>query len=48
MIGIDTGLIGSLGLLIPLIAVIILILYLVPLPLWIAAWASGAYVGIFT
>lgn len=48
MIGIDTGLIGSLGLLIPLIAVIILVLYLVPLPLWIAAWASGAYVGIFT
>ena len=48
MIGIDTGLIGSLGLLIPLIAVIILILYLVPLSLWIAAWASGAYVGIFT
>lgn len=48
MIGIDTGLIGSLGLLIPLIVVIILILYLVPLPLWIAAWASGAYVGIFT
>ena len=48
MIGIDTGLIGSLGLLIPLVAVIILVLYLVPLPLWIAAWASGAYVGIFT
>lgn len=48
MIGIDTGLVGSLGLLIPLIAVFILVLYLVPLPLWIAAWASGAYVGIFT
>lgn len=48
MIGIETSLLGSLGLLIPLIAVIILILYLVPLPLWIAAWASGAYVGIFT
>ncbi len=44
----DTGLIGSLGLLIPIVAVIILILYLVPLPLWIAAWASGAYVGLFT
>jgi len=24
------------------------ILYLVPIPLWIAAWASGAYVGLFT
>lgn len=48
MIGVETGLIGSLGLLIPLIAVIVLLLYLVPLPLWIAAWASGAYVGLFT
>lgn len=48
MIGVETGPIGSLGLLIPLIAVIILVLYLVPLPLWIAAWASGAYVGLFT
>lgn len=48
MLAFDTGLIGSLGLLIPLIAIIILVLYLVPLPLWIAAWASGAYVGIFT
>lgn len=45
---IETGLIGSLGLLIPIVAVVILILYLVPLPLWIAAWASGAYVGLFT
>jgi uncharacterized protein YqfA (UPF0365 family) len=25
-----------------------LLLYLVPIPLWIAAWASGAYVGLFT
>lgn len=43
-----TGLIGSLGFLLPLAALAILILYLVPLPLWIAAWASGAYVGLFT
>ena len=43
-----TGFIGSLGLMIPLFALVILILYLVPLPLWIAAWASGAYVGLFT
>lgn len=48
MIGIETGLIGSLGLLIPFIVLLILVLYLVPLPLWIAAWATGAYVGIFT
>ncbi len=25
-----------------------LVLYLVPVPLWIAAWASGAYVGLMT
>src|SRR5690606_14568462 len=42
------GLTGGLGLLILGIAVIAVILYLVPIPLWIAAWASGAYVGLFT
>jgi uncharacterized protein YqfA (UPF0365 family) len=31
-----------------LIAGLALVLYLVPIPLWIAAWASGAYVGLFT
>jgi hypothetical protein len=29
-------------------AALALVLYLVPIPLWIAAWASGAYVGLFT
>jgi uncharacterized protein YqfA (UPF0365 family) len=45
---IDTGLTGGLGLLIVVIAALAVILYLVPIPLWIAAWASGAYVGLFT
>ena len=41
-------LLGSLGVLIPIVVVLALLLYLVPIPLWIAAWASGAYVGLFT
>src|SRR3989337_2192998 len=48
MTGLETGLTGGLGLLIVVIAALALILYLVPIPLWIAAWASGAYVGLFT
>ncbi|MEX2179110.1 MAG: flotillin-like FloA family protein, partial [Gemmatimonadaceae bacterium] len=44
-----TELIGSgIGLLIVLIFVFGVVLYLVPLNLWIAAWASGAYVGLPT
>src|SRR5690606_24228966 len=45
---IATGLTGGLGLLIIVVGAILLLLYLVPIPLWIAAWASGAYVGLFT
>jgi uncharacterized protein YqfA (UPF0365 family) len=45
MIGIDIGIVGFL--LLALVA-LALVLYLVPIPLWIAAWASGAYVGLFT
>lgn len=45
---IATGLTGGLGLLTLVVAGLVLILYLVPIPLWIAAWASGAYVGLFT
>lgn len=45
MIGIDIGIVGIL--LLALVA-LALVLYLVPIPLWIAAWASGAYVGLFT
>ena len=42
------GLLGTFGLLILVLAIIAFILYLVPIPLWIAAWASGAYVGLMT
>jgi uncharacterized protein YqfA (UPF0365 family) len=40
--------IGILGIVIIALVFIGLVLYLVPIPLWIAAWASGAYVGLFT
>jgi uncharacterized protein YqfA (UPF0365 family) len=48
MMAFDGGLLGVIGLLILLVALLALVFYLVPLPLWIAAWASGAYVGLFT
>jgi uncharacterized protein YqfA (UPF0365 family) len=48
MTELGTGLTGGLGILIIVIVAIFLLLYLVPIPLWIAAWASGAYVGLFT
>jgi uncharacterized protein YqfA (UPF0365 family) len=48
MFGLETGLAGGLILLVGVLAGLFIILYLVPLPLWIAAWASGAYVGLIT
>lgn len=39
---------GSFSVLIGLLAVVALVLYLAPIPLWIAAWASGACVGLMT
>lgn len=42
------GLLGTFGLLIIVVALLGLLLYLVPIPLWVAAWASGAYVGLLT
>ncbi|MCC6250549.1 MAG: flotillin-like protein FloA [Rubrivivax sp.] len=39
---------GTFGLLILVLALIAVVLYLVPVPLWVAAWASGAYVGLMT
>ena len=42
------GLLGTFGLLILVLAIIAFILYLVPIPLGVAAWASGAYVGLMT
>jgi uncharacterized protein YqfA (UPF0365 family) len=44
---IDTGVTGGLGLLIVLFAGLGgLLMYFVPVRLWVAAWASGAYVGL--
>ncbi|WP_437555415.1 flotillin-like protein FloA [Sorangium sp. So ce367] len=43
--GIDLGLFG---LVLLLLAALFIGLYMIPIPLWIAAWASGAYVGLFT
>lgn len=48
MLGTEMGLVGGFGLLIVIVLALVVVLYLVPLPLWIAAWASGAYVGLFT
>ncbi len=48
MNGLEGSLIGGFGLIVIVVAVLALVLYLVPVPLWIAAWASGAYVGLFT
>lgn len=39
---------GIFGVLIIVVVMIALIAYLVPLRLWITAWASGAYVGLLT
>ena len=40
--------VGILGIVVIIVVFLALVLYLVPIPLWIAAWASGAYVGLFT
>jgi uncharacterized protein YqfA (UPF0365 family) len=42
------GLFGTFGFLIVVLAFVAIVLYLVPIPLWIAAWSSGAYVGLMT
>lgn len=42
------GVIGGGALLVIIIAILALVLYMIPVRLWIAAWASGAYVGLFT
>jgi len=48
MSGIETGLAGGIAVTVVVLVTIIFVLYIVPLPLWIAAWASGAYVGLIT
>ncbi len=44
----ETGLFGILTTLVLIVVGTVLLLYLIPLRLWIAAWASGAYVGLLT
>jgi len=44
----DPTAIGALGLLFISLVVLVVVLYIVPVPLWIAAWSSGAYVGLMT
>jgi uncharacterized protein YqfA (UPF0365 family) len=46
MTGIE-GLVGGFAIVLLIVVALGVILYLVPIPLWIAAWASGAYVGLF-
>jgi uncharacterized protein YqfA (UPF0365 family) len=48
MIGLEMGAFGAIALLVLVLIALGGLLYLIPLPLWIAAWASGAYVGLFT
>jgi uncharacterized protein YqfA (UPF0365 family) len=48
MTGIDTSVFGVFGVLVIAVVAVIVLLYLVPIRLWIAAWASGAYVGLLT
>src|SRR5687768_9191875 len=48
MFGAETGIAGGFVVLLALLVAIVFVLYLIPLPLWIAAWASGAYVGLLT
>ncbi len=46
--GAETQVFGSLALLLVVLAGLAFVLYLIPIPLWIAAWASNAYVGLMT
>ena len=48
MVGIETGVFGAVALLLLVVAALAVLLYLIPVRLWIAAFASGAYVGLFT
>jgi uncharacterized protein YqfA (UPF0365 family) len=48
MFGSEIGIAGGFAALLALLVALVFIFYLVPIPLWIAAWASGAYVGLLT
>lgn len=45
MFGVELGIIGIVAI---VLVALFVGLYLIPVPLWIAAWASGAYVGLST
>jgi len=47
MLGIDS-VFGITAVLVVAVLVLLLLAYAVPIPLWVAAWASGAYVGLTT
>ena len=44
----ETQAFGSVGLLVMVLVFLFGLLYVIPIPLWIAAWAANAYVGLFT
>jgi uncharacterized protein YqfA (UPF0365 family) len=48
MMGVEIGIVGILAIVLLGAAVLVFILYFIPIPLWIAAWASNAYVGLLT
>jgi uncharacterized protein YqfA (UPF0365 family) len=48
MTGLETGAFGAVALLILVLAALVVLFYLIPVRLWIAAFAAGAYVGLFT
>lgn len=44
----ETGLFGAGAIAAAVLVFVIILLYLIPIRLWIAAWSSGAYVGLVT
>jgi uncharacterized protein YqfA (UPF0365 family) len=44
----ETGLLGAGAIAAAVLVGVIILLYLIPIRLWIAAWSSGAYVGLIT
>ena len=43
--GPEVGAFGAVALLLLILLGLAFLLFLVPIPLWVAAWASGAYAG---
>ena len=46
--GAEMQVFGTLAVLLVVSIALVGVLYLIPIPLWIAAWASNAYVGLLT